>query len=143
MSSLLQKKIQDFLESNDLPVARFEREAGLKTNVLRNILRGTSKKPKTETLQAIETYMGCTRSDLLGDAVRSHRTSPQDTSPLVEHPSLLLDALDAVLKIALDKEQSLTFKQAFALAEDAYAYALQKKVTHVDEDFVVWRLSRL
>ena len=87
--------------------------------------------------------MGCSVQELMGDAARLPRVPIKDTSPLVEHPALLAEALEVVLKSARDKVKPLTVKQAFSLAEDAYDYALQKKAAQVDQDFVLWRLSRL
>lgn len=143
MSSLLQQKLQDFLEAHKLPVATFEREAGLKTSVLRNILRGSSKRPTGDTLQAIANYMGCTVSELMGEGVKSLRASVPRDSPIVEKPKLLISALEVVLGCADDAGHPLTRQQAFSLAEDTYEYALQKKSTQVDLDFVKWRLGRL
>ena len=61
----LQQKIQNYITTHKLSVAGFERDAGLKTNVVRNILRGQSKRPTGETLQAIARMMECTVQDLL------------------------------------------------------------------------------
>lgn len=144
MSSLLQQKIRDFIETKQLPLAAFEREAGLKTNVVRNILRGLSKRPTSDTLQAIANYMGCTIPELMGEETNSTRIPLRGpASPLVEKPELLSESLEAVLKSAQKEGHKLTIKQAFALAEDVYEYALQKQSTYADMDFVKWRLGRL
>ncbi|MBY0264422.1 MAG: helix-turn-helix transcriptional regulator [Holosporales bacterium] len=143
MSSLLQQKIRDFIETKQLPLAAFEREAGLKTNVVRNILRGLSKRPTSDTLQAIASYMGCTIPELMGEEANSTRTPLRGpASPLVEKPELLSESLEAVLKSAQKANQQLTLLQAFSITEDVYNYALKKKSPHVDVDFIGWLLEK-
>ena len=130
----LQHKIQTYLTANKLSVAGFERDAGLKTNVARNILRGQSKKPTGQTLQAIAKVMGCTVQDLLNGKTESIDSSYS----LLEHPELLMKALESTLKIASSHKYKLKIKQALMIAEQVYGFSLKKNPPIVDENFVEW-----
>ena len=129
----LQHKIRTYLTTHKLSVAGFERDAGLKTNVARNILRGQSKRPTGETLQAIAKAMGCTVQDLLNG-----KTEPDSSSILLENPELLMKALESTLKIASEKKYTLKIKQALLIAEQVYGFSLKKNPPIVDESFVEW-----
>lgn len=140
MSTALQKNIRDYIEEHRLPIAAFEREAGLKTNVLRNVLRGDTKRPTSDTLQTIAAYMKCTVSELLGEENRV-KSFQEDLSPVLEDPQTLICSLEVTTQKAHERGPPLTVKQALSLAETVYKYALKKDPPHVDPDFVSWLLE--
>ena len=141
MDSALQKNLKHYLETTGLSVAALERKAGLKLNVARNILRGQSKKPSADNLQAISSVMGCTVQDLLGVKGEPLKDDPKD-SPIVERPDLLNEALAAVLQAAQDGGYALTLRQTFLILEEVYSYAVKKDAPGVDKDFVQWFVGR-
>ena len=136
--SILKHKIQSYITTHKLSVAGFERDTGLKTNVVRNILRGQSKHPTAETLQGIAKGIGCTLQELL-DEKQESSGSPST----LEHPDLLIKALQATLKVAQKQGLSLKIKQAFAIAEQVYGFSLKKSPPTIDENFVEWLFEQI
>lgn len=145
MESSLQRKIRDYLETNNVSVAALERNAGLKTNVARNILRGISRKPTAVTLRAIADVMGCTVEELLGDRkeVSQPRMNPSShrTLPL-ESPGLLDNALHSILAVIQKNNYQLTVQQTLFILEEVYAYTIKKESPMIDKDFVEWFIKR-
>ena len=145
MDSSLQRKIKGYLENTGLSVAALERKAGLKTNVARNILRGQSKKPTGETLQAIAAVMGCSIQDLLqgrGGSSPANISPRSEESPIVDYPELLNDALQCILKVIKDNDYKLTVQQITLILEEVYAYSIQKEPPNIDRDFIEWFIKR-
>src|SRR5205814_1517973 len=101
-----------------------------KINVARNILRGQSKKPTAETLQAIANVMECTVQDLLGvkKEIFSSTTcrTPEDGSPLLEYPEIFGESVQRALEVVADNKYKLTVKQLLTLVEEVYAYSIKK-----------------
>ena len=147
MESFLQRRIKNYLDATGLSVSALERQAGLKINVARNILRGQSKKPTAETLQAIANVMECTVQDLLGvkKEIFSSTTlkTPEDGSPLLEYPEIFAESVQRALEVVADNEYKLTVKQLLTLVEEVYAYSIKKNPPHVEMDFVKWFASRV
>lgn len=145
MESGLQKRIKNYLETTGLSVASLERNAGLKTNVIRNILRGQSKRPTGVTLQAVAKVMECTVQDLLEGKNSSFRedmgVSPHE-SPMVQFPEILNEALQCVQKIAQDNQYKFTIHQTLRIVEEVYAYTIKKDPPKIDRDFVEWFVQR-
>lgn len=145
MDSNIQRKIKVYLESTGLSVAALERKAGLKTNVARNILRGQSKKPTGETLQAIAAVMKCTIQDLLqgrGGSSPLGDHTPSEESPVVEYPELLNEALQCILKVVKNNGYKLTLQQIVLILEEVYAYTIKKDPPNMDVDFIEWFVNR-
>ena len=146
METFLQRRIKNYLNATGLSVSALERKAGLKINVARNILRGQSKKPTAETLQAIANVMECTVQDLLGvkkENFSSELTPPDDGSSLLEHPEILKEAMEHTLKVIRDKKYKVTVKQVFTIVQEIYSYSLRKSPPLVEADFVEWLTERM
>ncbi|MGC8483796.1 MAG: helix-turn-helix domain-containing protein [Thermodesulfobium sp.] len=145
MGSFLQRRIKNYLDATGLSVSALERKAGLKLNVARNILRGQSKKPTAETLQAIANVMGCTVSDLLGvkmETFKSDIRPPSDGTPLLEAPEVLDEALHAILEVIKNNNYKMTVRQTLLILEEVYSYTLKKTPPKIDKDFVEWFVKR-
>lgn len=107
------------------------------------MLRGDSKRPTRDTLDAIAGYLGATVSELLGEEPAGSISHPPKASELVMHPDILSESLKATLKVAQNEKITLTIHQAFHIAEDAYHYALRKTEPCVDTDFIQWLLEKV
>ncbi len=145
MENALQKKIKTYLEINHVSIASLERQAGLKANVVRNILRGLSKRPTGETLRAIGSVMGCTVEDLMGSKMeipKREGTSFSEAGILLEKPELLEKSLHSVLKIMKEQQYSLTLQQTLFVLGEVYTYTLKKEPPKIDEDFIEWFIKR-
>ena len=150
MQTVLQKRLRNYLDSTGLSVAALERQAGLRINVARNILRGQSKKPTAETLQAISSVMGCTVADLLGvkrdvfpleNSLR-HEQTRTEPSPMVENPEIFKDALATILSVSQEEECPLTVDQALLILGEVYTYSVKKPLPQIDRDFIKWFMEK-
>lgn len=145
MESFLQRKLRNYLESTGLSVPALERKAGLKMNVARNILRGQSKKPTADTLQALANAMECEVSDLLGikkESFTSEMKPADDGSPLMDRPQILQESLQSILKVINETESQVTLKQALQMLEEVYIYSVEIDSPQIDEHFVKWFVKR-
>ena len=77
----IKAKINASLSETKRNVSLAERMAGVPENTIRNILEGTSKNPKIETLQAIAKFLDCSLDELVGNIPKQH-TKPQTNVPL-------------------------------------------------------------
>ncbi|HQS84933.1 MAG TPA: helix-turn-helix transcriptional regulator [Alphaproteobacteria bacterium] len=137
MTSALQKKIRDHLDRTGYSIAGFEREAGLKTNVIRNILNGYSVKPTPNTLNALARAMNLSVPALLDREEKPFSRFEED-SPIIEKPELMVEALQAILRIAAEHGRKLTIYKACLMLDEVYAYTVQKKLPVIDEEFIRW-----
>lgn len=64
MNTSVAKQISVRMKAKNLSILMLEREAGLKNHAVRNILRGKSKRPSADILQAIADVLGCTVKEL-------------------------------------------------------------------------------
>lgn len=140
MSSNIQRKIDTYLKETGLSVAALEKKAGLKINVLRNIVKGQSKRPTAETLHKIANAMGCTVPDLLGVKVSGEfgSNTVTDSTPNLESLDLFQEAIQAVLESIEETHGKITVRQALNLVEEVYLYSLKKEPPVIDKDFVKW-----
>lgn len=143
MATALQKTIKSYIDSNGLSVAGMEREAGLRINVIRNILRGQSKRPTAETLQALAKLMGCSIQDLLFENDERVNSEQGADDTVIENPGVLKDILDLTFEVCHDKQVHLTTKQISSILENAYLYSMKKTPPGIDRVFIEWYLSKI
>lgn len=141
MSTALARQISTRMKAKNISILTLEREAGLKTHAVRNILRGHSKRPSAETLQAIADMLGCTVKGLLEKqglfANDENEGSKNELlSSVYKHPNLLLDVAKLVNTKASQK--SLTVQQVFTSIEEIYLHSLHKDPRQADENFAEW-----
>lgn len=144
MTTALQKTLQTYIDQNGLSVAGMERQAGLRINVVRNILRGQSKRPTAETLQALAKLMGCSIQDLLSeddDKISDRFQGKIDLK--IDNPDILRMSLDTILKICDEKGMHLKMKQIVSTMDEVYTYSIKKDPPEVDRTFVEWYLSKI
>jgi len=142
MSSSLAKQISARMKAKNLTINDIEKEAGLKTHAVRNILRGKSKRPSAEILQSIADVLHCDIRELL-----SKDESQEDNlfeiqkeilNSLYEYPKLFIDTAQALNKKFDEKGIKVTIKQYISCVEEVYIHSLQKDPRKVDLDFVDW-----
>ena len=144
MATALQRILQDYMDQHGLSVAAMEREAGLRLNVVRNILRGQSKRPTAETLQSLANLMGCTIQDLLSEEGNKVGTKTYGASEtVISDPKLLKEVLDVVFQVCDKKGAQLTMKQLSPVLDEIYTYSAQKSPPEVDKTFVEWYLNKV
>ena len=67
----LQKNLEKIIKDRNYQITELERRAGLKKNNIYNILKGISKKPSAELLQAVADALGVTVKDLYNPSVET------------------------------------------------------------------------
>ena len=116
MSTQIARQISARLRAKNISFYELEKKAGLRPHAVQNILRGRSKKPSGELLQAIAQELGCTVEDLL----QSQKTNYTDEithskkellNQRYKHPDLFLETVKFVNQTLKEKENSLTIDQ--------------------------------
>lgn len=144
MTTVLQRTLQGYLDKNGLTVAGMERDAGLKINVIRNILRGQSKRPTAETLQALSRLMGCSIQDLLSEDETTVSTKPHSqTETKILSPEILTQIVEVVFQVCKEKGRELTIRQLSGILEEVYTYSMAKKPPAVDKTFIEWYVMKV
>ncbi|OJW46260.1 MAG: hypothetical protein BGO67_08565 [Alphaproteobacteria bacterium 41-28] len=137
------KQISVRMKAKNLSILTLEREAGLKTHAVRNILRGKSKRPKADILQAVSDVLGCTIKDLLqNQEIFQEEDFSESKNELLNesyaYPDLYMDTVQFVNEILKQKGEKITVKQAFTCFEEIYLHSSQKDPSKVDKEFGEW-----
>ncbi len=143
MRTAIAKQISVRMKAKNFSILTLEREAGLKTHSVRNILRGKSKRPSADILQAVADVLGCTVKDLLQnqEIFQEEEFSESKDEQLNEtyaYPTLYLDTVQFVNNVLHQKGRNVTVKQALTCFEEIYFHSAQKDPTKVDKEFSEW-----
>ncbi len=150
MSTQIAKQISARMKAKNLSVMTLEKMAGLKTHAVRNIIRGNSKKPSAEILQAVSDVLGCTVKDLL-----TKQEIFQEDELIASKEGIMnttcdsLDLLQATVKfveeklIQKNKNQKMkpTVRQSLICVEEIYLHSLGRDPSKVDEEFGEWFIN--
>lgn len=143
MSTSIAKQISVRMKAKNLSTLILEREAGLKTHAVRNILRGKTKRPRADILQAVSNVLGCTVNDLLENQdIFEEEEGVESKNELLTtsytYPILYLETVKFVNETLHQKKREVTVQQAFTCFEEIYFHSLQKDSSKVDKDFGEW-----
>lgn len=143
MSTQIAKQISVRMKAKNLSILTLEREAGLKTHAVRNILRGKSKRPAADILQAVSDVLGCTVKDLLQnqEVFQEEDFSESNDERLnttYAYPALYVETVQFVNEILQQKGETATVKQALTCFEEIYFNSAQKDPSKVDKEFGEW-----
>lgn len=147
MSTQLAKQISIRMKARNLSVASLEKEAGLKTHAVRNILRGKSKKPSAEILQAVSDVLGCSVKDLLEDQdlfseeQNDFIADSEFLNENYEYPKLLLETTQFVNDYISENQYEFTNQQVIKSIEEIFLYSLKKDPRKVDQTYGRWFLD--
>lgn len=143
MATPIAKQILTRMKAKDFSLSELGKAAGLKLHAIQNILRGTSKKPSAEILQAIADALDCSVKDLLNkEGIFQEDETPALTEGFFntpyDHPALLLETVQWVNERINKGKNKLFVKQALVCVEEIYLHSLQKNPTKVDQEFAEW-----
>lgn len=143
MSTAIAKQISIRMKAKNLSILTLEREAGLKTHAVRNILRGRSKRPAADILQAVADVLGCTVKDLLQNQEIFQEEDLAESNDERLHtayayPSLYMETVQFVNEVLHQKGQQATVQQALTCFEEIYFNSAQKDPSKVDKEFGEW-----
>ncbi len=145
VNTKLQQEIQARMVAKNLSVAGLEKKAGLRMSAVRNILRGQSKRPSAEILQAIAKTLECSITDLIGENSEKSSTSTSEKKSTVrlEYPDVLVSSTQVITKLLEDKERQLSLHQVLDLIEQVYLYSSRNTQDHhIDMKFAEWTVER-
>jgi transcriptional regulator with XRE-family HTH domain len=143
MSTQIAKQISIRMRAKNLSLTTLEEEAGLRPHAVQNILRGKSKKPSAELLQAVADVLGCNVKDLLRpQELYDEEELASSKKAFLNHPYEHLDLFVATVKFVnaalQEKDHSLTIEQFMKCLEEIYIHSLQVNPKKVDEEFAEW-----
>lgn len=143
MSTQIAKQISTRMRAKNLSLTTLEKEAGLRPHAVQNILRGKSKKPSAEIVQAVADVLGCHVKDLLhpqDSYVEEDLSSAKQEllSQPYDYPELFVETVKFANAALKDKENKLTVEQFMKCVEEIYIQSLQKDPSKVDEEFGGW-----
>jgi len=147
MSTHLANQISTRMRAKNLSVASLEREAGLKSHSVRNILRGRSKRPSAEVLLAVADVLGCTINELMvKEDIFENIGYSGDKQEILNAPYVPSNLMKTAVQVVNDKvkrkRKTLTLKQFLSCAEEVYIHALQRG-GKVDEAYADWFIDLL
>lgn len=151
--SNLKAEIKKRLDEKDMSVNALERDASLKKGTVQNIMRGKSKHPRIDILQAIATHLGCSTSDLFGQGNATLMTSTVEEMEKCDMPivaakstewnaALYIECLQHVQESCLrnnfiaDKETILRY------TDEIYDYSIKSGTYLIDIRFAEWILDK-
>lgn len=143
MKTNLSKQLATRLKAKNISVHSLEKEAGLKTHAVRNIVRGKSKKPSAEIMQAIADVLGCTVRDLLESPDIFDEISTEEVETIVDktlftNRALLEKTVVCINSILSKSSKEITIRQALTCIEEVYVHALKNGANKPDEEFASW-----
>lgn len=134
----IKAKISASLSETKRNVSLAERMAGLPENTIRNILEGTSKNPKIETLQAIAKFLDCSLDELVGN-IPKQQGKPKTDLPL---DLKLLASIFEIINIHINKGNlKITFDQVMLILEKSYTFCYEKRNQLADKEFIEWLID--
>ncbi|NCP62708.1 MAG: helix-turn-helix transcriptional regulator [Alphaproteobacteria bacterium] len=138
MSDILLKNIQSHINYKSLSVSAVERMAGLKKNAVYNILKGISKKPSLETIQAISVALDCSINDLIEDK----GVDISHASAILEDPSFFIESAKMITIILKESGKKVSLDIFCSMAQELYLFSFKKKLQTPDRDFAEWIVDK-
>lgn len=137
------QQIATRMKAKNLSIATLERSAGLKTHSVRNILRGKSKRPSAEVLQAVADTLGCEVRDLLTSHGLFHKGEDEASQKVLldapyKYKEVFYETVRTLNQRIDEKHLTLSIKQFLTCIETVYLHAMQSKGLEVDHTFADW-----
>ncbi|MDN3031260.1 MAG: helix-turn-helix transcriptional regulator [Candidatus Tisiphia sp.] len=131
----LQKNLEKLIKDHNYQIADLERKAGLRKNNVYNIIKGISRKPSAELLQAVADVFGLTVKDLF--------TMPTESYPFLtsEDLDLLIQVAEQVIIEIKAQQLSVSCNDATLIINEVFNYSSESKLTLPDEKFIKWVLK--
>jgi len=132
----LQKNLENFIKDRNYQVTELERKAGLKKNNIYNILKGISKKPSAELLQAVAEALGVTIQDLYNPSVK--------ISDYLDNNDFTL--MEKILKHTIGEIQNLNLQvtevDLVNIILEIFHYSKPDPIKNLDKKFINWILQQ-
>lgn len=134
-------EIRKIIKDKHLSVAAAERKAGLKRNIIQNILYGRSKVPSLKTVQAIADALECNLEEIVDASHILQENKPPQTKTSWDS-DIYSHAVERVTHAA-DMRGLVTFyEDMIPVINDAYLYAVENDLTTLDDPIINWLLRQ-
>lgn len=112
MRTQVAQQISARMKAKNISIMTLEKMAGLKVHAVRNIIRGNSKHPSGEILQAVSDVLGCTVKDLLTkQEIFEESGSTDSKEDIMDTPCDSLDLLQKTVQFVEEKLRRASLKE--------------------------------
>lgn len=135
-------KLKEYFDRNDINLSSFELNAGLKRNVVYNILYDKSKNPTIENIVKIANALNCSIDELLGreeffkNYIKNYRSG-------IEYNGKLFDEIQRTVNeyVKDNNIHKVSLGDIIYLIEEIYEYSKNTNNQILDEKFALWILK--
>ncbi|MBY0292327.1 MAG: helix-turn-helix transcriptional regulator [Alphaproteobacteria bacterium] len=147
--TILKEKIIEYMKEKNLSIAALERQAGLSTHAVRNIVKGRIKRPSAQSLQAIAKALECSLSDLMKQSPSRDEGAEKVINTIIsKKKSVILDDIElmkecsqTILTLVKGRDKVLPIDDYLDILKTLYFYSSVEKIKKVDHKFAKWILS--
>ena len=138
----LKDKLKNYFGDNEVNILSFEQNAGLKRNVIYNVLSDKSKNPTIDTVIKIADALNCSidglfaREEYFKNYLKEKRSVISYDSKLFENITKFINQF-----IYDQKIKTPSLGDIFYLVEEIYQYSLSTNKGVLDEKFALWFLK--
>lgn len=132
----LQKNLSRLIEQQNYHISELEQKAGLRKNNVYNILKGSSKKPSAQILQAIADVFGITVKDLFSTSIEKIKYLTKPDMVLIEK------TVQAVINEVIDLNIEVTSTDFVNIVKEVFDYSSSEQLHEPDTRFLRWTLKQ-
>lgn len=122
--SIVADRIERLLQIRDISVADLSRESGVSESAISNILSGTRKQPRSDTVQKIARGLGTSPDYLYG---HTDNYEPRDAPPLPDYAAEVLESM-RLLDKSRNYELLLVAKSFVSASRTVRQMAIQESI---------------
>jgi len=141
----IQQQIKMRMAEKRLSTNELEKQAGLKSSAVGNIIYGRSKNPGIETIQNIARALNCSVSELIEEELSSDANLRNNPVTEIENfpwnSSLYLDCLNVVSNLLKNTNRSIDKNVILNYIEEAYKYSISSEKGKADPHFAKWLIK--
>lgn len=144
MSTILKQKIQEYIDAQRYSIRELERQTGLGSNTIHNILSDRSKSPTIETVIKIADALNCSLDELLDrKKFTNHKQKRLSNSTFALDIKLFQDICIFINEfIETNATSDLKLTDAVFYIEEIYKYCFSNTSKQFNEEFAKWFLKR-
>lgn len=147
---MLITQIRNKMNEKKISVHALEKQAGLKSSAIHNILYGRSKNPSIKVVQAIAHALECDISELLEEerpSTENNRSNKLEESAREKENTpwdakLYLSSFEKINLLINKNRISLTKDKILNIVEEVYLYSQKTGSEKVDIHFAEWIINK-
>lgn len=141
--------IKKKMTEKGISVHALEKQAGLKSSAVHNILYRRSKNPSIRVIKAIADALECDIAELVEERPRTINNLPDKLAPnppakedVPWNPSLYLESFEKINSLITKNKINLTKEKVLSIVEEVYSYSQNSGNNKVDAYFAEWLLNK-